>query len=200
MPSVREATPLEWEISVTKTGVYTLKPNSKYTGSFSTNKIIVLDKNYNEVKFNATKGGFPLVADQEYIIKFNYDCSDDINGTVTWTKTRKAETIFSDVSASEWYNNAIMYAVGRGIINGYGGTNNFGPGDNIQRQDFMVILAKLDGVDLTQYGNKKSAFSDVPEGSYFEAAVNWGAEKGIVNGYANGKFGTGDKITREQLV
>ncbi len=198
--AVREVTPLEWEISVTKTGVYTLKPNSKYTGSFSTNKIIVLDKSGNIVKFNESKGGFPLVADQDYTVKFNYDCSDDINGTVTWTKTRKADTIFTDVSSSEWYNDAVTYSVGRGIISGYGGTTKFGPGDNIQRQDFLVILARLDGVDLTSYGNKKSAFPDVPEGSYYEAAVNWGVEKGIVSGYQNGKFGTGDKITREQLV
>ena len=62
------------------------------------------------------------------------------------------------------------------------------------------MLARLDGVDLTTYGAKKSAFSDVPEGSYFEAAVNWGAENGIVTGYQNGKFGVGDKVTREQLV
>ncbi len=198
--AVREATPLEWEISVSKTGVYTLKPNSKYTGAFSTNKIIVSDKNGNVVKYNESKGGFPLVADQDYIVKFNYDCSDDINGTVTWTKTRKADTIFTDVSSSEWYNEAVTYSVGRGIISGYGGTTKFGPGDNIQRQDFLVILARLDGVDLTIYGNKKSAFPDVPEGSYYEAAVNWGVEKGIVSGYQNGKFGTGDKITREQLV
>ena len=189
-----------WNISVKTTGVYTLKPNSKYTGVFNIHNIAVFDKNGCEVKFNESNGGFPLVAELNYIIKFKYDCSDEISGTITWNRTRKTETIFSDISASEWYNDAVNYAVGRGIISGYGGTTKFGPGDNIQRQDFMVILAKLDGVDLTEYGKKKSAFSDVPEGSYFEAAVNWGAENGIVNGYANGKFGTGDKITREQLV
>ncbi|MBR5473049.1 MAG: S-layer homology domain-containing protein, partial [Clostridia bacterium] len=46
----------------------------------------------------------------------------------------------------------------------------------------------------------QSAFPDVPENSYFEAAVNWGNENGIVTGYQNGKFGVGDKVTREQLV
>ena len=76
----------------------------------------------------------------------------------------------------------------------------FGTSDSIQRQDFLVMLARLDGVDLNAYGAKKSAFPDVPEGSYFEAAVNWGSEKGIVTGYQNGKFGVGDKVTREQLV
>ena len=196
--AVRETTLLEWEISVTKTGVYTLKPNSKYTGSFSINKIIVSDKNGNAVKYNESKGGFPLVADQDYTVKFNYDCIDDINGTVTWTKTRKADTIFTDVSSSQWYNDAVMYAVGKGIISGYG-NGNFGPADSIQRQDFLVMLARFDGVDLSQYTGS-SRFADVQTGSYYAAAVNWGAEKGIVNGYQNGCFGVSDVITREQLV
>ena len=63
----------------------------------------------------------------------------------------------------------------------------------------MVILARFDGVDLSQYTGK-SRFADVQTGSYYAAAVNWGAEKGIVNGYQNGCFGVSDVITREQLV
>ena len=189
-----------WDITVSKSCVYTLKPSSKYTGEFNVHNISVFDKDNQKVLYYERLGGFPLVAGQDYTVKFRYDCSDEINGTLGWTKTRIADTIFTDVSSSEWYNDAVTYSVGRGIISGYGGTTKFGPGDNIQRQDFLVILARLDGVDLTSYGNKKSAFPDVPEGSYYEAAVNWGSEKGIVSGYQNGKFGTGDKITREQLV
>jgi len=84
-------------------------------------------------------------------------------------------------------------------MKGYGGTSLFGAADNIQRQDFLVMLARLDGVDLADY-DYESDFPDVPSGSYYEAAVNWGYENGIVTGYQNGKFGVGDKITREQLV
>ncbi len=189
-----------WNARVTKTGVYTFKPSSKYTGEYNPHNVAVFDKQGNEVRYYEKLGGWPLVEELNYTIRFRYDCSDEINGTLAWTKTRIANTIFTDVLSSEWYNDAVTYSVGRGIISGYGGTTKFGPGDNIQRQDFLVILARLDGVDLTSYGNKKSAFPDVPEGSYYEAAVNWGSEKGIVSGYQNGKFGTGDKITREQLV
>ena len=187
----------EWQISRDKTGVYSIKPSEVFSG-FNENSITVSDKNGNIVVYNGSKHGWPLVSGQTYTIVFNkeYGQTDDLK----WSFVNKAVTIFTDVSSGEWYNDAVTYSVGRGIISGYGGTSNFGPGDNIQRQDFLVILARLDGVDLTSYGNKKSAFPDVPEGSYYEAAVNWGVEKGIVSGYQNGKFGVGDKITREQLV
>ncbi len=188
-----------WEIDITQTGIYLLKPNSTVVSEYNLHDIVIYDKKGKQIKYNESKGGFPLVADQSYTIKFRYDCSDEITGAVTWTKTKKFDTIFPDTSAGDWYNNAVTYAVGAGIINGYG-DGTFGPGNNIQRQDFLVILAKLEGVDLEAYGKKKSAFSDVPEGSYYEAAINWGAENNIVSGYANGKFGVGDNVTREQLV
>ena len=187
-----------WQISPSQTGVYSIKPTS-WQGGFSDHYIAIFDQNGDAIKYNESKQGWPLVKGQNYTISVRCYAPENSFNT-NWTLEKITDTIFTDVPSSEWYNDAIIYSVGRGIISGYGGTTNFGPGDNIQRQDFMVILARLDGVDLAKYGNKTSAFSDVPEGSYFEAAVNWGAENGIVNGYANGKFGTGDKITREQLV
>ena len=107
--------------------------------------------------------------------------------------------LYPDASSNDWYSDAVKYVSKNGIMSGYS-NGLFGTSDSIQRQDFLVMLARLDGVDLNVYGAKKSAFPDVPEGSYFEAAVNWGSEKGIVTGYQNGKFGVGDKVTREQLV
>ena len=189
-----------WIISVTRTGIYSLRPDSNYSAEYNVHDIAVLDEQGNAVHYNESIGGFPLIADLDYTIKFRYNCEENISDIIKWATPRKSSAIFTDTSSGEWYNDAVTYSVGRGIISGYGGTTNFGPGDNIQRQDFLVILARLDGVDIISYGNKKSVFPDVPEGSYYEAAVNWGVEKGIVSGYQNGKFGTGDKITREQLV
>ena len=109
---------------------------------------------------------------------------------------------FSDVPSNAWYTDAVKYVSENGIMTGYGGTTKFGAADNIQRQDFIVMLARYEGVDLTKYSNIMSPFPDVPNSTdcYYKAAVIWGAENKIVSGYANGKFGTGDKITREQLV
>ncbi len=180
-------------ISSKKTGIYDIDVDNY--------EVSLFDKNSSMVKYNESKQGWPLVAEQQYTIKLkNYE--DDYS-KVTFKIQKTTDTIFTDSSASEWYNNAVTYVVGRDIMSGYGGTTKFGPGDNIQRQDFLVMLARLDGVNLEDYKNKTSPFSDVPNDPecYYKAAVIWAHENGIVSGYANSTmFGVGDNITREQLV
>ncbi len=106
--------------------------------------------------------------------------------------------IFPDTDNSAWYSDAVAYAYSRGIIKGYQ-NGKFGASDGIQRQDFLVMLARFDGVDLTEYGYDCN-MPDVARNSYYEAAVNWGVENGITTGYIDGTFGVGDMITREQIV
>ena len=193
--TIRKATPREWSISVTASGVYNIKPSQTISG-FSKNSITVFDKDDSVVKYNDSKKGWPLILGQTYTIKFNEELN--YSNDLTWTKTKITDTIFPDTDKNGWYNDAVTYAVGAGIMSGYQ-NGKFGTSDSIQRQDFLVMLARYEGVDLSKY-NYKSKFSDVARGSYYEAAVNWGAENGIVTGYNNGKFGVGDKVTREQLV
>ena len=104
---------------------------------------------------------------------------------------------FPDVSANEWYYNAVAFNVNMGYFHGYG-NGYFGPGNNIQRQDFVVVLSKIAGVDLSDYAGQNGGFSDVPTNDYYSAAVAWAKDNHILSGYANGKFGVGDPITREQ--
>ena len=109
-------------------------------------------------------------------------------------------SIFPDTANDAWYSAAITYAVESGIMKGYADSGLFGTADGIQRQDFLVMLARYDGVDLSAYADDHGTFADVAENSYFEAAVNWGYQNGIVNGYDDGRFGVGDMITREQII
>ena len=129
--------------------------------------------------------------------KNKIDMSMDDNPTIlkaTW----HYNMLYPDATTNDWYSDSVKYARDNGIMSGYS-NGKFGTSDSIQRQDFLVMLARLDGVNLDDYkGNSK--FPDVAKNSYYQAAVNWGAEKGIVTGYNNGKFGVGDKVTREQLV
>ena len=176
-------------ITPKKTGVYTFEGRSN-------NEITVIDSKENIINYNQSKHGWPLIADKEYTVKLRNYTGD--YSQIIWDIPKAADKIFPDTNSTAWYNDAVTYAVGRGIISGYG-SGNFGPADSIQRQDFLVILARFDGVDLSQYTGK-SRFADVQTGSYYAAAVNWGADKGIVIGYQNGCFGVSDVITREQLV
>ena len=106
--------------------------------------------------------------------------------------------LFPDTANNAWYSAPVTYVVGSNLMKGYQ-NGKFGISDGIQRQDFLVMLSRFDGVDLSQY-EYDCAMPDVGRESYYEAAVNWGVQNGITTGYANGKFGVGDMITREQIV
>ena len=105
---------------------------------------------------------------------------------------------FPDVIRGDWYYNAVNFNVKKGYVTGYqNGT--FGPSNNIQRQDFVLILARIAGANLSAYEGKNGGFSDVPTNAYYSAAVAWAKDKGIVTGYSADNFGVGTYITREQI-
>ena len=105
--------------------------------------------------------------------------------------------LFPDVVYGVWYTNAVLFNVEHNYFSGYG-NGYFGPADNIQRQDFVVILSRIAGADLSAYEGQNGGFADVPANDYYSAAVAWAKENNILSGYANGLFGVGDPITREQ--
>ena len=67
--------------------------------------------------------------------------------------------------------------------------------ENVRRTHTIeVIFMKASGNPQT------GVFVDVPEGSYYEEAVNWAVEKGITGGIGNGLFGPNQPCTRAQIV
>lgn len=184
-----------WDVSTKTTAVYNIKPSSTISG-FDSNNIIVFDKNGNEIAYNDSKNGWPLTKGVTY--KIAYKSADIITGSITWSLTSQASKIFADTSSSAWYHDAVNYVASVGLLTGYE-NGNFGTSDSIKRQDFLVILARLDGANLAKY-DYNSKLTDVKSNGYYKTAVNWAIEKGITTGYSNGKFGVNDKMTREQLV
>ena len=108
------------------------------------------------------------------------------------------EKNFLDVTQKQWYFDVVKYVSRRELITGYG-NGKFGPNDSLKRQDFVVILARIAGADLSSYDNKTSKLKDIKQGSYYASAVNWAVDMGYISGYTNGKFGVNDPITREQV-
>ena len=105
---------------------------------------------------------------------------------------------FPDVTDGDWYYDAVKYNFERGYITGYS-NGTFGPSNNIQRQDFVLILARIAGANLSAYEGQNGGFSDVPTNAYYSAAVAWAKDKGVVTGYSADNFGVGTYITREQI-
>ena len=131
--------------------------------------------------------------------KFTYN---NIEYTATCNVTVEVPTVptvtFPDVASNDWYFNAVKFNAEKGYVTGYqNGT--FGPSNNIQRQDFVLILARIAGANLSAYEGKNGGFSDVQAGAYYASAVAWAKDKGVVTGYSADNFGVGTYITREQI-
>ena len=60
-----------------------------------------------------------------------------------------------------------------------------------------TVLYRLAGKPAVTSPN---SFRDVKQGAYYEKAVAWAAENGIVSGTGNGKFSPNLSITREELA
>ena len=84
-------------------------------------------------------------------------------------------------------------------MSGYAdGSGNFGPADPLARQDFAVILYRLADEPLAP--PISDPFPDADPKGYYYNAVLWAKGNSIITGYNDGRFGVGDKITREQVA
>lgn len=61
---------------------------------------------------------------------------------------------------------------------------------------FVQVLARIPGAELD---NSKTAFSDVPEGSWYAGAASWAYESGYVSGVGESRFAPIANITRQDL-
>ncbi len=121
-----------------------------------------------------------------------------VNGACSVCGQKPPKVNFPDVNYNDWYGPSVEYAVAAGLIKGYS-NGRFGTADGIQRQDFVIILSRLSGDDLSVYEGKKS-FKDVDPNAYYATALAWAKDKGVSNGYQDGSFGVGRKVTREQIM
>lgn len=102
---------------------------------------------------------------------------------------------FLDVKETDWFCDAVSYVYEKGIMSGLT-TSLFGPNETLTRSQFAAILYRMTDSPEVQYTNK---FSDVPDNEWYTDGIIWSSEKGIVYGYNDGRFGTEDFITREQM-
>ncbi len=106
------------------------------------------------------------------------------------------ENPFPDVIEGQWYYEAVEFVHVRGLMAGYA-NGLFGTNDTVSRAQFAQMLYNMAGKPEVSADER---FSDVRPGSWYARAVCWAAQKGIVSGYSDGRFGPGDPITREQLA
>ena len=70
----------------------------------------------------------------------------------------------------------------------------------VSREQFVQTLANMEGINKEDYLGKDTPFTDVKKGAWYEAAVEWARQTGIVAGLSETVFGIGKPVTREQMA
>lgn len=102
---------------------------------------------------------------------------------------------FTDVSAKDWYNEAVSTMAKGGYITGYvDGT--FGGGNNITRAEFIAILVRFIGV----VDGAQCSYSDVPADHWAYDYIATATTAGWIVGSGDGKFNPDALITRAEAM
>jgi uncharacterized repeat protein (TIGR02543 family) len=131
------------------------------------------------------------------------------SGTYTFVMPAKAVTVsatftevgtpvgnFTDVLSTDYYADAVAWAIEKGITTGKTSTT-FGPNDSCTRGDFMVFLWRAAGSPET---TATESFSDVSTSDYYATAIAWAVANGISTGTGDGKFSPSANVSRAEAV
>lgn len=121
---------------------------------------------------------------------------EPLNTEDTERQTNDSINPFIDVHENDWFYDDVMYVYESGLMNGMS-NDRFVPTATTTRGMIVTVLYRLSGESEV---NSSCPFEDVKKGSYYEDAITWAAENGIVNGIGSGRFAPDDDITREQLA
>ena len=107
-----------------------------------------------------------------------------------WSQTNN----FTDVPATEWYNNAISTLANMGILSG-DPDGSFRPDDSITRAEFTKIAVSFfevtgDYVDGT--------YSDIPANAWYADFIDAAVDLGLIEGYPDGTIRPQASITRAE--
>lgn len=89
----------------------------------------------------------------------------------------------------------ILYVLERGLFKGTD-EDHFSPHQPLTRAQAVAVLARQAQVS----GTAETVFSDVPEGAYYQAAVGWASQNGLIQGVTQTAFEPERPITHEELA
>ena len=106
--------------------------------------------------------------------------------------------IFTDVKEDGgWKHTSVDYVYQNDIMADVGGSKQFQPDEPLTRAMFATVLYRMAGEPAVSY---QARFSDVPAGEWYSEAVVWAYNNGIVQGIGDGKYGTNQKIKRQEIA
>ena len=105
--------------------------------------------------------------------------------------------VFDDVKKDSYYEDAVNWAVERGITVGASETK-FDPDGICTRAQAVTFLWRAVGSPAAK--SAEMQFTDVPAKAYYRDAVLWAVENGIVKGTSEAKFTPDGICTRAEIV
>ena len=108
----------------------------------------------------------------------------------------EAENPFTDVRETDFYYDAVLWAVENGITTGTSATT-FSPFKTCSRAEVVTFLWRAHGKPGSSAANP---FVDVADTDFFHTAVLWAVENGITNGMDATHFGSLTVCNRAQVV
>ena len=104
---------------------------------------------------------------------------------------------FTDVQASDYYYDAVLWAVEKGITDGTA-ADKFSPNDPCTRGQVVTFLYRAAGEPTPE--TTENVFTDITVKDYYYNAILWAKENGITDGISDTQFGPSDPCTRGQVV
>lgn len=103
--------------------------------------------------------------------------------------------VFDDIDTVEWAKEAILALADKKIVSGKD-EKKFCPQDMITREEFVKIAVGAFGI---AEGDAECSFIDISEDKWYYDAVKTAVSANIISGISEEEFGTGMKITRQDI-
>lgn len=169
------------------------------TGSFNFHDVSRLDYFYDAVKWAAENG--IASGTGRYTFSPNAVCTRAQTVTFLWRAAgsplpRYRVCPFTDVKPSDYYYNAVLWAVEQGITTGLNATT-FGPDVTVTRGQVATFLYRAASAAKP---NTFSPFTDVKTTAYNYDAILWAYDNRITTGTSDTTFSPDAYCTRAQIV
>ena len=169
------------------------------TGSFNFHDVNRLDYFYNAVKWAAENG--IASGTGRYTFSPNAVCTRAQTVTFLWRAAgsplpRYRVCPFTDVQPSDYYYNAVLWAVEQGITTGLNATT-FGPDVTVNRGQVATFLYRAASAAKPSTFNP---FTDVKTTAYNYDAILWAYDNRITTGTSDTTFSPDAYCTRAQIV
>lgn len=161
----------------------TVKPDKGY----ELDKLIVTNKDGDSIKLTKKD-------DNKFTFKMP---GSRVEVEASFKKTVEEPTNpFTDVYESNYYYDAVLWAVENGVTNGTSATT-FGPNVTVTRAQMVTFLWRAHGSPKATGTNP---FTDVSNSDYYYDAVLWAVANGVTTGTSATTFSPDAPVTRAQAV